>query len=151
MLRIASKLLKLVALLGSTNVLVGWISLQCVLPVVPNFLDGTFTDFILPPQRPLARCVQLAQLCNSFTWLGFGQTGCLRFHLFPIAFVKSEGLESNMSKVHTYQLSAHQRLWLKVHTQAGYYYTKLYYVVQSNCNTLDQDNLAKGKEGISDK
>ena len=49
------------------------------------FSGGAFTNFILPPQHPLAWCVWLAQLCNDFTSLGFGQVGWLRFHPFPVA------------------------------------------------------------------
>ena len=39
-----------------------------------------------------------------------------------------EGLESDMSKVRTYQLSAHQRLRFKVHTQAGDYCNELHFL-----------------------
>ena len=112
----ASKPLKSVALSISTIVLIGWILLQYVLPIIPDFLDGAFTDFKIPSQRPLARRIQLAQLCNDFTSLGFGQAGALRFIRFPLRFIESKVLESDLSKVHTYQLSAHQRVQFKVRT-----------------------------------
>ena len=133
----ASKPLKSVALSYSANVSIGWISLQYVLPIISNYPDGTFTIFVLPPHRPLARRVQFAQLCNDFTSLGFGQARCLRFHPFPIANLQRVhiiGLRSNelprfhlfpipthqsdsdMSKLCTYQLHARQLLRLKVRT-----------------------------------
>jgi hypothetical protein len=46
----------------------------------------------------------------------------LGFIRFPFQFIESKGQESNMSKVHTYQLSAHQWLRFKVHTYARDYY-----------------------------
>ena len=95
---------------------------------------------------PLARRIWFAQVCNDFTLLGFGQAGCLKFHSIPIAyftmishrwasvkrvassfipfplwFIESKGLKSDMSKVRTYQLSAHQRLRFKVRTLARDY------------------------------
>ena len=87
----ASRPLKLVALSNSTNVSIGWISLQYVLPIVLDFPDGTFTHFILPPQCPLAWHVRFAQLCDNFTSLGFGQTGRLMFHPFPVAIHQITG------------------------------------------------------------
>ena len=56
-----------------------------------NFPNGTFTDFMLPPQCLLARHIRLARLCNDFTSLGFGQVGCLKFHLFPVAIHRTRG------------------------------------------------------------
>ena len=92
----ASKPLKLVALSYSANVSIGWI-----LSLIGgsssnshrfhNFPNGTFTNFILPPQRPLARRHLLAQLCNDFTSLGFSHVGCLKFHPFPVAIPQSRG------------------------------------------------------------
>ena len=35
---------------------------------------------------------------------------------FPLQFIELEGVESDMSKVGTYQLSAHQGLLFRVHT-----------------------------------
>ena len=40
----------------------------------------------------------------------------LGFICFPLRFIESKRPESDMSKVRTYQLSAHQRLQFKVHT-----------------------------------
>ena len=40
----------------------------------------------------------------------------LGFIRFLLQSIKLEGLESDMSKVRTYQLSVHQRLRFKVHT-----------------------------------
>ena len=76
---------------NSTNVSIGWISLQYVLPIVPNFPDGTFTDFTLPPLCMLAQCIRLAQLYNDFTSLGFSQAGRLKFNPFPIAIYRIRG------------------------------------------------------------
>ena len=87
----ASKPLKSVALSDSANASTDWISLHYVLPIVLDFLDGTFTVFIIPPQCPLAWRVRFSQLCKDFTLLGFGQVGCLRFHLFPIAIHQIRG------------------------------------------------------------
>ena len=42
---------------------------------------------------------------------GYGLVGCFRLRI-----IESEGLESDMSKVRNYQLSAHQQLQFKVRT-----------------------------------
>ena len=61
-----------------------------------------------------------ARLLNTFGLLNFAMIShhwasvkwvVLGFIRFPLRFIKSEGLESDMSKVHTYQLSAHQ--WIQ--------------------------------------
>ena len=59
------------------------------------------------------------KLNNCLDRLDFSQASCLRFHSFPIAIHQIRGLESDMNKVRTYELSAHQRLHFKVRTQAG--------------------------------
>ena len=82
----ASMPLKLATLSNSTNISIGDYS-HCF----HNFPGGTFIDFILHPQHPLARRIQLAQLCNNFTSLGFSQAGCLKFHLFPVAIHRIRG------------------------------------------------------------
>ena len=86
----ASKPLKSVALSDSTNVSIGWISSSSS-HCFHNFPDGTLTDFKLLPQRPLTRRIRLAQLCNDFTLLGFGQASCLKFHPFPVAIHRIKG------------------------------------------------------------
>ena len=40
----------------------------------------------------------------------------LDFIRFPLQFIELEDLQSDMSKVHTHQQSAHQQLQFKVHT-----------------------------------
>ena len=51
----------------------------------------------------------------SHHWASVKQVA-LDFIRFPLRFTEPEGLESNMSKVSAFQLSAHQRLQFKVHT-----------------------------------
>ena len=79
----ASKPLKYVALLDSTNVPISWILLQVVLPIVPNFPNGaSLTSY----SRSTARLLGVFSLLNFvITLLGFGQVGCLKFHPFPVA------------------------------------------------------------------
>ena len=112
----ASKPLKLVALSDLTNVLISWISLQYVLEIVLDFPDGAFSDFILLPQCPLTRHVRFAQLCDDFTSLASVKHVASGFIYFPLRIIESKGLENNISKVRTYQISAHQRLRFKVCT-----------------------------------
>ena len=73
----ASKPLKSLALSDSTNVSIGFISLQYVLLIVPNFPDGAFTDFILP--RPTHAC-SARSACSTLQW--FHIVG-LRWSMLP--------------------------------------------------------------------
>ena len=66
-------------------------SLQCVLPIVLDFSNGAFIDFILPSHCLITRGAWLAQLCNDFTLMGFGQACCLGFHPFPVAIHHIKG------------------------------------------------------------
>ena len=62
----------------------------------------------------------------SHHWASVWKRVASGFIYFPLQFIKLEGLENNMSKVRTYQLSAHQRLWFKVYMKAGDYCTSKY-------------------------
>ena len=64
-----------------------------------------------------------ARLLNAFGLLNFAMTSyrwasvkrvASCFICFPLQVIELEGLESDMSKVHTYKLSAHQHLQFKV-------------------------------------
>ena len=61
--------------------------------------------------RPIARLLNFAMI--SYRWASVKRVAS-GFIRFPLRFIESKGLESDMSKVRTYQLSAHQRLQFKV-------------------------------------
>lgn len=84
-----------------------------------DFPDGSLTNYILPPQHPLAQHNRLAQFCNDSHRWALVKRVASSFICFPLCFIETKGLENDMSKVHTYQLSVYQRLRFKVRAQAG--------------------------------
>ena len=67
---------------------------------------------------PNARLLNFVAISHCWALVKRIASGFIRF---PLQFIELEGLESNMSKVRTYQLSAHQQLQFKVCTQVGDY------------------------------
>ena len=94
--RRTSKPLKSVALSDSTNVSIGWISSSIggssIRIISITFrMAPSLTSYSCPSARLLSSFGLLAQLCNDFTLLGFGQAGCPKFHPFPIVIHQIRG------------------------------------------------------------
>ena len=112
---IASKPLKSVALSDSTNVSIGWISSSIggsssILIVSISFwMAPSLTSYSRPGACLLGAFGLLNFAMVSHCWALVKRVAS-SFIRFPFWFIESEGLESDMSKVRTYQLSAHQRL-----------------------------------------
>ena len=118
----ASKPLKSVALSDSTNVSIGWIS-SSVGDFSPIHIISR-TLWLVPSLTSYSR------LLGAFILLNFAmilhrwasvKRAASSFIRFMLRFIQWKDLESDMSKVCTYQLSAHQLLWFKVRTWAGDY------------------------------
>ena len=89
-----------------------------------NMFSRLSQTFLMAPSltsysRPNTRLLGAFGLLNfvmiSHRWASVKQVAS-GFIRFPLQFIKSEGLESDMSNAHTYQLSAHQQLRFKVRT-----------------------------------
>ena len=117
----ASKPLKLVALSNSTNVSIDWISssiggYSSILIVSITFqMAPSLISYSCPSARLLGTFTLLNLATISHHWASVKWVAS-SFIRFPLQFIESEGLESEMSKVCTYQLNAHQRLRFKMCT-----------------------------------
>ena len=113
----ASKPVKSVALLNATNVSIGSCN-KCFIaicsPDCPR-LSGWHLHTLAPAYACLAHSARSTLQWCSHRWASVKHVAS-GFIRSPLQFIKSEGLESNMSKVRTYQLNAHQRHWFKMRT-----------------------------------
>ena len=73
------------------------------------------TSYSCPIVRLLGAFGLLNFVMISHPWASVKRVA-LGFIRFPLRFIESEGLESNISKVRTYQISVHQRLKYEVYT-----------------------------------
>ena len=117
----ASKPFKLALLSISTNVLIGWVLSSTCGSSSIRIVSKTFR---MAPSLTSHYCPN-ACLLGMFGLLNFAMIShcwasvkhvASSFIRLPLRFIESKGLETDMSKVRTYQLSAHPRLRFKVRT-----------------------------------
>ena len=117
----ASKPLKSEALLYSTNISTCWIPSSIGGSSSIHIISITFwmAPSLISYSRPNACLLGTFNLLNfamiSHRWALVKRVAS-SFIRILLRFIESKGLENDMSKVHTYQLSAHQQLRFKVRT-----------------------------------